>query len=427
MFRKSAYNLILILSLILIIFYSLINCANAQWVRQYPYSLYLQLNDVEFINLNTGWVCGGDGIILKTTNMGTNWTIQNQPALNKSLYSIHPVDSNVVYCVGWFETVLKTTDGGNNWFALKNGPLGQGYSYESVYFINALTGWYGGFGNHIYKTTNGGITFDSVYVLGEFMDMHFKDINTGLVTGGGGEIFKTTNSGINWNRIYLTGDGFGDIEKLSVINNQYCFFIDGNGKRIFKSSNYGDTWDSIGYVANAHVPYCCRFSSLQTGWVGGDYGNIFKSTNGGASWNLQNSGTQGGYASFWFYNDNTGWAVGGTGNIVFTTNGGTTFVKKNEKNIPNKFLLYQNYPNPFNPNTIIRYSLLNDSKVRLKVYNILGKEIETLVNGKQNAGNYEIKFPDNPNIYNQLSNGIYFYSLFVNDKLIDTKKMMIIR
>jgi photosystem II stability/assembly factor-like uncharacterized protein len=310
--------------LILIIIHFSFNILNAQWINQHPNISPVQFNDVEFINNYTGWVCG-DYTILKTTNGGNNWIIQNHPATNKYLYSIHPVDLNVVYCVGWFETVIKTTDGGSNWFALKNGPVGQGHSYEALYFINANTGWYGGFGNYVYKTTNGGVSFDSTYLLGVPMDMHFKDINTGLITGGGGEVFKTTNSGITWNRIYLsTNSGYGDFRKLSVINNQYCFVVE-DGRRVYKSTNYGDTWDSIGYVSGAHVPYCCRFSSLQTGWVGCDEGQMFKSTNGGASWNLQNTGTIGNFESFWFINDNTGWAVG-IGNLLFTSNGGVTFV-----------------------------------------------------------------------------------------------------
>jgi len=84
----------------------------AQWITQYPYTAAVGLRDIEFINLNTGWICG-DGIILKTTNHGLNWIIQNNPVPNKLLFSIHPTDSNVVYCIGWFETLLKTTNGGN--------------------------------------------------------------------------------------------------------------------------------------------------------------------------------------------------------------------------------------------------------------------------------------------------------------------------
>ena len=119
--------------------------------------------------------------------MGVNWIEQNQPVTNKYLNSICPVDSNIVYCVGWFETILKTTNGGENWFALRNGPVGEGNSYESTFFINELTGWIGGYRLQAYKTIDGGKTFDSTYVNLDIKDIHFKDSNTGLMVGGGGD------------------------------------------------------------------------------------------------------------------------------------------------------------------------------------------------------------------------------------------------
>jgi hypothetical protein len=92
------------------------------------------------------------------------------------------------------------------------------------------------------------------------------------------------------------------------------------------------------------------------------------------------------------------------------------------------FNLFQNYPNPFNPSTKISYQLpasLNPSKggafVTLRVYDILGSEIATLVNEEQSAGTYEVELNAS-----QLSSGIYFYQLKV-DEFIQTKKMVLLR
>ena len=79
------------------------------------------------------------------------------------------------------------------------------------------------------------------------------------------------------------------------------------------------------------------------------------------------------------------------------------------KNIPDDFVLYQNYPNPFNPNTIISYNLSTSGKISLKVYDILGKEVATLVDEEKPAGSYEIEFNAS-----RLSSGVYFYTLRVN-------------
>lgn len=94
-----------------------------------------------------------------------------------------------------------------------------------------------------------------------------------------------------------------------------------------------------------------------------------------------------------------------------------------ENNIPEQFNLSQNYPNPFNPSTVISYQLSVPSKVTLKVYDMLGREVAVLVNEVQQPGNYNSQF----SIVNyQLSSGVYFYRL-QTDNFSATKKMMLIK
>lgn len=92
-----------------------------------------------------------------------------------------------------------------------------------------------------------------------------------------------------------------------------------------------------------------------------------------------------------------------------------------EFKVPDKYQLSQNYPNPFNPLTVIRYSLAEESFVTLKIFNILGKEVASLVNGFQKNGSYEIKL--NSRDYN-LSSGVYFYTLNAGE-YSSTRKMII--
>ena len=76
--------------------------------------------------------------------------------------------------------------------------------------------------------------------------------------------------------------------------------------------------------------------------------------------------------------------------------------------VPDKFSLEQNYPNPFNPSTVISYSLSENSLVTLKVYDVIGNEVATLVNEKQNSGIYNYQFST---VNYQLSSGVYFYKI----------------
>jgi hypothetical protein len=92
---------------------------------------------------------------------------------------------------------------------------------------------------------------------------------------------------------------------------------------------------------------------------------------------------------------------------------------------PAKYELSQNYPNPFNPSTTIRYSLAKESEVTLKIYDLLGREVASLVNEKQNAGNYQVEFSTLNGIQN-ISSGIYFYTIKAGS-FIQTMKMMIIK
>ncbi|MBK8550417.1 MAG: T9SS type A sorting domain-containing protein [Ignavibacteria bacterium] len=89
-------------------------------------------------------------------------------------------------------------------------------------------------------------------------------------------------------------------------------------------------------------------------------------------------------------------------------------------------MLSQNYPNPFNPVTLITYNIPAHSdrfsNVKLIVYNIQGKEAETIVDTEQEAGVYKVKFDAS-----DISSGIYFYSLYINGKIEETKRMMVLK
>lgn len=109
-----------------------------------------------------------------------------------------------------------------------------------------------------------------------------------------------------------------------------------------------------------------------------------------------------------------------------------TSARNNNENIPGDFALYQNYPNPFNPATIIKYSIPNLTagtrhasplrNVELKVYDVLGREVATLVKEKQSPGNYEVSFDASG-----LSSGIYFYTLRVEERFFASKKLLLLK
>ncbi|MCZ7614786.1 MAG: T9SS type A sorting domain-containing protein [Ignavibacteriaceae bacterium] len=98
-----------------------------------------------------------------------------------------------------------------------------------------------------------------------------------------------------------------------------------------------------------------------------------------------------------------------------------TSVESDPENFPAQFILEQNYPNPFNPSTVISYRLPVSSDVTLKVYDILGKEVVTLVDEYKPAGKYEVEFNAS-----SLPSGTYFYQLRAGS-FIETKKMSLLK
>jgi len=155
---------------------------------------------------------------------------------------------------------------------------------------------------------------------------------------------------------------------------------------------------------------------------------ILRTTDGGENWISQTSGTSQYLRAVSFIDVYNGIIVcqseyGFSESIILrTTDGGVSFVEENELGeIPTYYDLTQNYPNPFNPSTKIIYSVPKSSKVLIKVYDILGNEIETLVNEEKQTGTYEITwYADN------LPSGVYFYQLKAGD-FIETKKMVLLR
>lgn len=125
--------------------------------------------------------------------------------------------------------------------------------------------------------------------------------------------------------------------------------------------------------------------------------------------------------NFRSYSGLTGTDGNPLGDLSFYPASMITGVKKTDGKVPATFALTQNYPNPFNPATQIEYTIPQSGLVTLKVYNLLGQEVATLLSEVQNAGNYKATFDGS-----KLASGVYFYRLDVGN-FSATKKMILMK
>ncbi len=404
---------------------------SAQWYQQHS-GTTSHLHSVFFINENIGWACGNEGVIIKTTNGGEDWFEQNSTT-TEDLKEILFVDENY----GWayqYHLILSTTDGGTTWSAQ---PFAQ--NLVALQFISESTGWLLYYGidlaTFISKTTDGGITWSIPYNLpGEYYDaMFFLDENYGWA-GTIWAVIKTTDGGASWTQhsANLAGSPmcirFAD-HQIGWISSNTLGSYD-----ISKSTDGGMTWFNQNFASGQYI-HSISCTNDSTVYAAGfkmfvppnpHEAFILNTVDGGTTWSEQYTGI-GRLNSIFFINDTTGWTVGDSGKILFTENGGVTSIE-GEINNPVNFYLSQNYPNPFNPSTKIKFTVpsvtlseVEESLVTLKVYDVLGDEITTLVNEELGAGEYEVEFDGS-----KLASGIYFYKLKF-EKFSETKKMILLK
>jgi flagellar hook assembly protein FlgD len=111
---------------------------------------------------------------------------------------------------------------------------------------------------------------------------------------------------------------------------------------------------------------------------------------------------------------------------VLVLMGGLVFAENNNNSVTERFRLEQNYPNPFNPSTQIEYELPASTEVTLKVYNLLGQEVKTLVTEIQGKGVYTVEWNGTNHNGLEVAGGIYFYRL-ISDTFVQTRKMILLK
>lgn len=385
------------------------------------------LNAIDFANDKSAFAAGFNGVLLTSTDGGEQWEgsyLDNGLAIS-NINDLFFVNSSIGFAAHSYGAVSKTTDGGLSWIPVISDTNYPQTKSNSVHFINENVGFVvGQVANEldfIYKTTDGGSTWITKTGIGlkELRSVSFFDQNKGVTVGAGLKILYTTDSGENWN--------------VPVINNvpsekyqarlRSADFAGSNtiyaaGEKIMlRSTDAGATWDYVDIPVTGTLNGMAFFDSTTGYCVGENY--VLKTTDGGYSWNnIIDSNITGNLLGVTTDNEGFVWICGAAGNI-FTNKKQTSGIAEN--NVIEGFTIAQNYPNPFNPSTVIRYNIPGSGLVDLRIYDVLGREVSTLVNEYQSAGQHEVAFTAG-----NISSGTYFYQLKFNNRY-HTGKMCLIR
>jgi len=400
------------------------------------------LRHLTFVDSLTGWAAGEAGTIIRTTDGGNSWDVQNS-TVQTFITDVFFLNKNL----GWATTIrdefpfnsliLKTTNGGDNWSA-EDFPDSTKL-IRTIFFFDSLNGFVGG--SYIGQTSDGGNSWinseiDSSMVSG-FPVYNFSFFNQqfGYAVGGrldiAGVIWRTTNSGLNWS---AQGVGADEVFDIFIFDSSNAITLSGDPEGFYptaniKTTNAGLTWsnDTLSFFG---LSFAIDFRTYNEGWSASGY-KFLLTTNRGETWIEFETPDSTVVYDLQFTDARTGYAVGEKGVILKLDP--TLVGVENESDIPDDFILYQNYPNPFNPSTNIRFRIsdLPDGKagfgfVSLKIYDVLGNEVAVLVNEEKPAGTYEVELNSHSGGVRNLPSGVYFYQLKAGS-FIETKKMVILR
>lgn len=375
---------------------------------------------VAFADSSTGIAVGGVGAIFRTTDGGNTWS-QRASGANQRLTQALVVNDSSWFFAGLVGTIVFSSDKGMTWQARPSGTI---VNLTAISFADSIGIAVGGdpAGNFptVVRSTDTGRTWNNVTVSAPwgFRAATMVDTRLAFAAGIAGTLMRSTNGGVGWTNLSVGGNynllGISFWDSLRGV-------IVGSSGRIMRTSNGGVSWSQefISPPANFWDVTCL---SGGIAIAVGTSGIIVRSTDYGQTWNTQTSGTTGLIASVAFPTSFTGFAVADSGVILRTRTGGIPLdVHDARYQAVRAYSLEQNYPNPFNPITNIRYQVSEVSHVTLKVYDLLGRDVATLVNERMNLGTYSAS-------WNAVgfASGVYLYRLQAGS-FSQVKKLILLR
>ena len=381
-------------------------------------------------NVNTPFniAVGSNGSIVKSTGSDTINYVVKSSGTTQTLNVVRiqaTVFQPLIMAAGNSGTVVRSTDQGETWFVTPQATSSNLFAVD----VNSGAQFCAGDNGVILMSFNMGTNW-MVQSSGTNRNLKGIGMYGGLVVAVGekGTIVRTTNSGQNWINVSLpdTSINLYCVSQRTRQNfNVSDFYIAGSQGRIYKSTDNGATW-SLKNSGTTNTLRSIFFSGNDSGAVSGDNGTLRLTTNAGETWFSDPvfaglTGTITSIAEMPRTTKTFTALSNGNGPYIISENPPFVGINTISSEVPKGFDLSQNFPNPFNPVTNFRFAIQSSEFVNLTIFDLLGREVETLADQELPAGIYTVQW----NAANYPS-GIYFYKISAG-KFQQTKRMVLVK
>jgi photosystem II stability/assembly factor-like uncharacterized protein len=435
-----------------------------------------------FTKINNSFLLAARSGFWRSDDNGTSWNASDNGIARSDINCVLITSLNTVIIGTARSGLFRSTDLGANWAnILFPWPGGLGDYIVSVKNNSKNTLFAASMGafNSIWKSTTDGTTWSQSPFIDSNMthrealvitDMTINSRDEIIVSGytyfqdSLSGVFKSINDGNTWKRIFTVPNNTAPRSFLIMDDSLVIMGTNSNG--FFRSTNLGSTWNSINGTSNTIQVISIIQDSASIILAASMGSGIVRSTDKGMTWNLSNSGLtnltvrtisklpngmvlagteKGGFVS---QDHGLTWSgvttsvpfgtvrsvfVDSEGNIYLVTDAGlyktisiTSIHITGQPILPNNISLCQNYPNPFNPSTKIEFALPHEANISLKIYDVMGREVATLLHEAKSAGRYVVEWNGRNTLNRQAASGIYFYGLEAGN-YVETKKMILLK
>ncbi|MBN2089408.1 hypothetical protein JW964_07335 [candidate division KSB1 bacterium] len=425
------------------------------------------LTSIFFKDALHGWITGWWGTLLYTENGGVDWHLAVNATCN-NLNAVCFVDNDCGWALGTAPFIY-TEDGGITWISSDSLPgndivftdrqhgwlvhAGKGIYYTDdggkvwqrqssvrrlyrLSFVDSFHSWAmssDSAGSDILHTSNGGDSWihQTRLTVRPLQSIFFVDSLTGWAVGDFGVIHHTVDAGKTW-ELQRQGTNFEDtLFDLFFVNDSTGWAVGERG--VWHTDNGGKWWQRQSCpIGQYEWLMSVHFTDANHGWAVGMMGVMLYTEDGGKHWDRSYSKDYGyWWADVYFTDRDHGWAVGLYGAIYKWTGNSLAVTNPEFEQVPKHFELQQNYPNPFSvnlssPGTQINYSLPTSASVTIKILNILGQTVDTIVEGEKLPGNHSVAWKGYDRSGSPLPGGIYFYQVQAG-KQVKVGKMTLVR